>query len=495
MIKSMKELLSDGSSRTFMSAVRRCNIDKYNYIEKEFLFTGTANIYASGPDKLPVVKHADCEYTDRMVIRMPEDPADFRGGVIVEINNSTCNYDIERTWAEAYKYIMRHGLIYVGITSKPNVFEALRRFDSSRYGTLNWPNPSTEPDPVENMPAFLGPKDQELGYIWDILLDLPGFLKGKSESNPLKDYNTKSVYLTGWSQSCCYINRFIKSFAENDSFSDRVSYDGYLSGGGLHSAVTPLNRYEAFEPFDSLDARVDATRIPLIELNTESENSNVGGYKGYDARRMDSSAPDFQYRYMEITGACHDALLSSVMYTAAENDVTKALGDDNIYYRFLDYDAYLSGNYTLPAINDYPKYYAYHLALNNLRMWAEDGVPPVSIPRIRQTGKGVNIRDAFGNSIGGIRSPLVDLPVARYTGQYVEVLTDSSPVSGTKLIGRSDYFSAEMINELYKNRANYRKLVTENVRNLVAFGMILEEDADDMIEFAVDRAVKHGLKE
>ena len=78
---------------------------------------------------------------------------------------------------------------------------------------------------------------------------------------------------------------------------------------------------------------------------------------------------------------------------------------------------------------------------------------------------------------------------------FVVVLIDSSPVSGTKLIGRSDYFSAEMINELYKNRANYRKLVTENVRNLVALGMILEEDADDMIEFAVDRAVKHGLKE
>lgn len=188
-------------------------MESYGYVEREFLFRGCANIYETGKGGCPAVKYSGQSYTDRMVLRQPETLDRFSGRVVVEIVNSTANFDIDRVWAESCRYLMRNGDVFVGVTSKANVFPALKRFDAERYAELDWPNPSAEPVPDHDVsPIWSGPADQENGYIWDILTDVPAFLKSDDKQNPLKGWGVKYVYLTGWSQSCSYITQFVSSF-------------------------------------------------------------------------------------------------------------------------------------------------------------------------------------------------------------------------------------------------------------------------------------------
>jgi len=145
MITQARELFPSPQSHFFVSAVKRCGLAEHHYREREFIISGTARLYETGEDGRPRVRYADCRYADRMFVRQPDDCAHKSGRGVVEIVNSTADFDIDRIWAESYRYLMRQGDIFVGITSKPNVFAALRRFDAARYRALDWPNPSQKP--------------------------------------------------------------------------------------------------------------------------------------------------------------------------------------------------------------------------------------------------------------------------------------------------------------------------------------------------------------
>lgn len=480
MILKIKELFNTENSHFFTSAVKRCKMDDYQYREREFIFTGNANIYETGEDGGPVVKYADCQYTDRMTMRLPKNRERFSGRVVVEIVNSTANFDIDRVWAESYRYLMRQGDIFVGITSKPNVFAALKRFDEERYGELTWPNPSDEPVPQNDVPPLTtGPQDQETGYIWDILTDIPAFLKSNEESNPLKEWGVKYVYLTGWSQSCSYITRFVTSFEKPDNH----AYDGYLSTGGVRSLSTPLNRYESTKPVDSYQKRLNMSPAPVIELNTESEAGDEYGFEGYSARRIDSDDPAFRYRYMDIAGGCHDAVDTCMAYNSFDEDILKAMGGVG---------GGPPGNSF--CMNDYHKYFAFHVALRNLYLWCEKGMPPKKYERMRQDAKGRILKDAFGNSIGGLRTPMIDYPVCTYYNWSERTDPATGEMTINALAGREENFSPEFLQELYTDLKHYREFARADAERLAADGQLIPEDVEDAVETAVKRAAAVGLK-
>lgn len=483
MIRTTKLLPATPESHPFCNAVERCGLSDCGYLEEEYLFSGTANLYRTGADGKPEVWFADCTYTDRMILRCPENPEQFNGAVVVEIINSTANFDIERVWAESYRYLTRHGYIYVGITSKPNVFPGLKRFDAERYSPLNWPNPAlgTYEERTDNDPRVqLGPADQEIGYIWDILLELPAFLKSAGAYNPLSQLPVRDVYLSGWSQSCSYINRLLNSFVYADKRPVKPVYDGYLAAGGVHALATPLNRYESGQPVDSMAKRVDYCPVPFIELNTESENSDADGLCGYSARRTDSDDPQFRYRLLEIAGSCHDAIGSGRDYTKFDDDTTRAMG----------FELHAFDRVANPS--DYPKHFAFHLAWRNLLLWVRQGIAPMRVERIRQNGRGENRKDALGNTIGGLRTPLLDVPTARYYNWGEMRGPDNSAVRN-ELFGHLERFSAEWLRETYGSLKTYRELAEISVEDCIARGMLLPEDAEEMLALALARAEAQGL--
>ena len=87
--------------------------------------------------------------------------------------------------------------------------------------------------------------DYETGLFWDMLTDLAWLLRGDEEQNPIREYKREYVYLTGWSQSGSYLFRYLNSFAYRPEVARGACvFDGYLSGGGVHSLGIPVNQYE-----------------------------------------------------------------------------------------------------------------------------------------------------------------------------------------------------------------------------------------------------------
>ena len=485
MIREFTLLPVTEQSHPFCATADCFELARYGYREEEYLFTGTANVYGTGPDEKPRVLYSDVPYTNRLIVRRPENAAACSGKVVVEIINSTANIDIERVWCESRRWLMRHGHIFVGITSKPNVFAALRRCDPQRYGPLNWPNPAAGTRPVvepEDPICLLGEEDQEMGLIWDMLRELPALLKSGEGPNPLADCPAKAVYLTGWSQSCSYINRLVNSFVYPDRKPAPPLYNGYLPTGSVCKLTTPLNRYECNDALPLEKRLVTWCPVPFIELNTESENSNLGGFGGYDGRRPDSDAPGFLYRHREVTGSCHDS---------AANMGNPAFADDIIAARVFPMR---KGAPMDPTLNDYPKHYAFHAALRDLMLWDEQGIAPAKMPPICQTADGLNEKDAFGNTLGGMRTPQLELPAVRYCSFGPQPRPDGT-VGINYLRGHVEPFSPALLRELYGNAAQYRARAEAFAAKEVQQGMLLAEDAAEAVDEAVDAAVRRGLPE
>jgi hypothetical protein len=119
------------------------NLKKYGYVEEEYLVSGKSNVYGWKPNgnfKVDILRSAN--YTTRLDIRRPANMKKFSGRVIVEIINMSAGYDWTAVWGAVWERVLDNGDdIYVGITSKPNVFDGMIRFDASRYSKLSMPNP------------------------------------------------------------------------------------------------------------------------------------------------------------------------------------------------------------------------------------------------------------------------------------------------------------------------------------------------------------------
>ena len=110
--------------------------------------------------------------------------------------------------------------------------------------------------------------------------------------------------------------------------------------------------------------------------------------------------------------------------------------------------------------------------------------------------RGENIKDAFGNTKGGIRTCLLEHPFARYSST-----SDVEPGMGTVdktsdtdgLFGHMETFSATMLTELYGSLSNYRALVEADTAVTVSEGLLCAEDAADLVDFAVAGASAAGL--
>ena len=135
------------SSRPFGS--RSDQIAAAGQVEREFLQTGTANVYAHGPDGTAVVRNPDVKYATRFIVRAPSDPQRFSGTVWLELLNPTARYDQDVFGALSIEHFLRRGDIYVGLTVKPVAARTIAaNYDlknaPKRYQGLSFPNPQPE---------------------------------------------------------------------------------------------------------------------------------------------------------------------------------------------------------------------------------------------------------------------------------------------------------------------------------------------------------------
>ncbi|MBT1175033.1 hypothetical protein JS530_05870 [Bifidobacterium sp. LC6] len=477
-------------SRPFASAAQCCDFDRNGYIESEYYMSGTANVYETHADGTIGVRTPNAPYTNRFIVRAPRDTRSFSGNVVVEIINPSAFIDLERMWVLGHTEMIRRGDIYVGITSKPNTIAKLLEFDHDRYSSMNWANPTPNTpfgftdEQLAAMNGRIMPDidiSYEPGLFWDMLTDLALLLRSNDAKNPLHDYHPKHIALAGWSQSAAYLIRYVNDFTYRRA-TDHDVFDGFIAAGPPRFLPTPVNQYEVLSTLTDLGiSKIRTVRNPCIIMQTESENSSLGAH---DVPRPDGDEPEFMCRHYDITGASHDTRYTLTDYYQ-DNPGLKRVN------ALFGYD----GRFNKEP-NNYPSQFLVAAAIRNLFRWIETGVAPEPSEPIHTNANGTNVRDAFGNSIGGLRTCLLDYPTGTYYS-YSDINPKSEGMYGKGidgLYGHEEPFPASMLIHLYGTLKHYEELCKRHTFRQVTHGFICQEDADALVRFAVSKAEERGLR-
>ncbi len=462
-------------SHPFPTAVQKLGFQEAGYMEEEYFFEGTANVYEETGGRTRRVIHKELPYINRFLVRKPSDGERFSGNIVVEILNATAGFDIDRMWIVGAKELMRSGDIYVGITSKPDVLDSMKKADPERYAPISWKIPyDRQETPCDAMDRAALPRrsDCETGLFWDMLTEMADVLRTDTQFIPKG--KKRYLYLAGWSQSAAYMYTYLNYFAFPG---EEISvFDGYLAAGGVHSFVVPLNQEGYGKEMDIRRNMITYMPVPFISVQTESENAYFDGIR---TRQEDSDREELKYRIYEIAGATHDTRFSMLDYYAGDPDMEKI----GIVPDFPSVD---------DVPNDYPYEYCFYAVYRMLFSWVRDGICPPHGERIEVTEEGENKMDVLGNAVGGIRTPFLDVPAAVYY-PYCTVKRADGTLVKHGLFGHTEPFSAYKLEKLYGNPENYRRLLEKSAEKQVEKGFLLAEDMISCVEEAVRRAEGYGF--
>ena len=215
--------------------------------------------------------------------------------------------------------------------------------------------------------------------------------------------------------------------------------------------------YDGFLP-TSYGATVLEVDVPLIQMPTLLE------IEGGVPRRQDGDEHGKQYRLYEFAGIGHVDSRDNVRLIP--NPCTRPLS-------------------TVP-VQAYMAVGLYHL----LR-WVDEGIVPPRADRILLDRNTANdgsqaADDTHGNALGGIRTPYVDVPVAKYGASITAVdpvisnasaYVSANGLPGAQIMCRlSNYqepFSTEKLRELYGNERNYQRMFEARLDELEQRGWSL----------------------
>ena len=462
------ERLPDGP--IFTGALQ--NLEPRGYLEREYTVTVTnPQVYTYVGESTRVrtsaaPKSALGDYRSRIIVRAPENAADFNGRVLVEMMNTTALVDLDIAWQQAHDYLMRDGWAYVGITVQQTGLNALANFtrDKDRYTSLglNLLTPRAAKD------RATGSRDPSIA--WDLTSQVGALVARGGATSPLDGYAVDSLYLTGQSQMAGYAVTYINAIHPRH----RV-YDGFLvasRGAGATNLryVPPVEGATPSTSASIAQRRISARGAPVISLQSESDPLRApaqGEVKDFRASlwRVDANDPTDRFRLWEVAGSSHNDRWGS----------EQALG-------ILRRDAFLpfapTCNWVDPAgVNDFPARYTWHAALDGLARWHEESVPPTSAPRVSRAADGSIKRDPAGNALGGIRLPRIDVPVATFTPTSAGGLF--CPLTGTQ-----SPFAEATLGSLYPTLDDYVRAVESSAGRSVASGFLLQEDAAALVESA-----------
>ncbi|MBO6157896.1 MAG: hypothetical protein J6P72_01385 [Firmicutes bacterium] len=470
MIRSIHLVPVSEKSHPFGTALFAVPLSDSGYVEEEYFFDGTANVYERAENGGKRIRFADAPYTSRLMIRRPADPAKFSGTIVFEINNSTPQYDLDRCWVLLRKQIMRDGDIYVGVLSKPNVIRRLMQLDAERYQSLKWPNPlpcDLPANQLGNISGHSSPESED-GLFWDILMDTARLLKSADSRNPLSAFCQKPIktILSGWSQSGGYMIRYIKDFSLEEG---KDLFDGFLAMGAAPICTPNLNQSDK-TPLTALDLHPSCVDKPMIDIHTESDNARLGGALS----RMENGP---LYRMYDIAGPSHDTVYSSIEYQEGNTDFDR-LGIRSRYQG------------AEPNPNAFPQHLAFHSALAWLKTWIWEGKAPQILPPI-PFDQNLHNQKKDGNSVGGYQLPQFALPVCEYHG----TATPPSPEAAfsCSVFGCERPFAKGELQKRYGSLAEYESRLTAETDQAIQKGLLQAADRDEAIERAMKQAVKYGL--
>ena len=456
------------------------------YAETEYLVSGTAGVWGPGrPDAADGLTLSRAEivplgarraealpYVTRAIVRAPVEPAAFSGTVHIEVIHNAG--EIVPSWSLCHRHFLDHGDAWIAVTVSSGAHvgvdgevrggvQLLRQLDPDRYGT-----PHLESGDAADWPLLRArdlASDLEGKGLVDVLADSP--FGGRSDSaafgvlveeiyrtyahspevvaqiaaavragsGPLAGYPVARLFGTGASGTAIWWNAFL-----DGGHHDRARradggpvFDGYV----VFVASPPRTR-----PDDAVLVSVlsEAEAVLAVAEGHTPEDSDRPPFRQYElpgtGHRLSGDG-----RRHELTGATE--ALVELMGGAGERP------DD-----LLPFD-----RVTYPIV---------HAIWRHLERWVTDGVPMppgAHITRDPSAPDGL-ARDEHGNALGGLRTPWVEVPNARYLPR--------SPWNPLRACLQP--FPPERMRELYDDHGTYAARFDEAVRALVAAGWATEED-------------------
>lgn len=432
-----------GGTHGFPFTSSAVDLRSHGYAEQEFFFSGTATSFTStqpltSDGRWQVQPAATASYTSRMLVRAPIDPHRFNGTVVVEWMNVSAQRDIDVDWNYGYNELL-DGYAYVGVTAQAVGARALVGWDAARYSTIS----ITSDD-----------------FSYDIFSQAGAALLSTSSASPLRGLRARHLIADGESQSAGRLTTYVNAIAPQANV-----YDGFLihSNGATGAALSSTLR----APTPTL-LRTDLAR-PVLNFETETDVRNHA-----PARQPD----DRFHRLWEAAGTAH-----------VDSDALKLFGYQEHSQTPLAIDPACTA-----AFNTAPESYLMDTAFAGLRSWVNFGRQPSQGPRMQINADGTDVaRDSFGNGLGGIRLPQLDVPTATLTGTGNRP-ADTSPVSiFCVLFGTTTPFTAATLSALYPNHSVYVQKFSEATRQLARQGFLLPKDEQTALFLAEQAPVPGPL--
>ena len=461
--------------------LRPQDLAAHGYVEEEYLISGKANVYDWGAGNKAVVRTADAPYSTRVIVRRPINRTRMSGTVVVEPLNPSNLFDLNIGWAISGDRFMRDGDVWVGFTSKPVAVQALKAFDPQRYGSLSWANPLALDDPrnCTNIQTIVDPpavrsRTTEDGLVWDIFSQIGAWLKSDAASNPLADGHgarrasaVDREYGFGYSQTgsmmITYLNAIQPRVVADEG---KPIYDGYFVGvaGGAFIGAAPLNQCTPVPALGDPRRSLRNAGVPVVQMMSQSDY-----LIGIASRQPDGDTPPDLYRHYEMAGAAH-ATPDELFYSARPEDILAAGRD-------------------VPPMScnegprsRFPNRIFIDAALQNIDLWSRYGLPaPPGRDILVENGRPV--LDEFGNVLGGLRSPYLDVPTSTW-------FASSTGASFCFIAGHEVPFEQTTLDELYPTRGAYVGAVVRDVHALVRDRYITRADGQELIREAAQTDVR-----
>ncbi len=391
-------------------------LGSFGYREDEYLVSGTAR----------ALDGTTAPYTTRIIVTRPRDERRSNGTVLLDWVNVTAQFDNAVDTLEARELLLREGWTYVHVSAQ-------------KAGLCCSPLTPQVWDPVRYA-AIDHPGDE---YAADIFSQVALALRAHQGLDPMRGLTVKRVIAAGQSQSADKLYGYVTQWQEQAQV-----IDGFL----IHGNGTVRKTFPA------------PLGVPVLNLLSD--------------REAEPAAPttDPRYRLWEVAATAHSDFFIGVQSVEGNGPrvVDQPAADRARYAEVIDH----AGNYgqvpdplhatcTLAGAT-MPMHYATSAALHQLNRWVRTGKPPARTPRYRFDGAAL-AKDEHGNTLGGIRLPPVEVPVARYESTLCDLGGITVPFGDAEL------------RSLYPTFDRYQRLMGRATDRAVRRGWLLPPDARDLM--------------
>ncbi len=362
------------------------DLAQVGYQESEFFVSGNASSFVAngtlGSDgQWKVSAGVTAPYTTRIVVRRPVDPRRFNGTVVVEWLNVSGGVDADPDWTQAHNELIRDGFAWVGVSAQSVGVNALRTEDAVRYASLSHPGDSFSYD----------------------MFSQAGRAVRQDAALVLSGLRPRRVLAAGESQSAGRLVTYIDALGPVAHV-----FDGYLVHSRFSTgAALSQSPQTAVTVPDPLAIRSDLrTPVFVFETETDVAASNLAD------RQPDTRA----FRLWEVAGTSHYDWYGLAI---GPDDTGNGQGAVANLAANLDPPTVIPPGFSCNlAINTGGAHWALDAAVFWLNGWVAHGTPPPIAPRLQVTSSTpvVYARDTNGNVLGGVRTPMVDAPVATLGG-------------------------------------------------------------------------------